>query len=155
MMHDKRHNIQEEIKAAAPTLSELESNPEFNAPEGFFNQMQSAVFAAIESPVVMKPPKQTAPYKWMALAAMLVGAGIYLTLSLNQTTDNTLIGAIDLEQSDNVSELDFYMEIEDDLVYDVYASIENEDIDMESTIDWLMEEGIEYDELTLMQLQEL
>ncbi len=141
------HISEEEIKRDAPLLSKAEKK-EIQEPQGYFDGLSDEVMTKLNAPIHEIPKASSWSHAWKIAAGITLLIGLYFLFKPGTEQLTKGLSANDIEI--NVErDIEYLLEIEDDLFYDVLAEqvdyTEEEEID--ARIEFLLEEGIELDEI--------
>jgi hypothetical protein len=141
------HISADELKREAPLLSKMEKK-EIQEPQGYFEALPDQVLTKLDAPIHEIYKASIWSYVWKVAAGIALLLGLYFLMQpsteLEQSQLSTNTVEINIE-----SDLDYLLEIEDEIFYDVLAehvdySAEEE---LDARIEFLMEEEFELDEI--------
>ena len=147
-MSNKENISDKELKQEAPLLFSLERK-QIEAPEGYFDNLPDKVMASLETPIRQMPKRSSSiGILWKVAAGIALIVGMYFLLSSEEQPLGNELSSQEL-QIDIEQDMEYLLEIEDELLYDLLAeqspSLEEEEID--ERIEFLMEEEVELDEI--------
>ncbi len=146
-MSNKENISDKELEKQAPLLFGLEKK-DCEAPESYFEHLSNDIISKLEAPIHQLPKSVLQNHVWKIAAGIALLLGSYFLL--NPSSQGPMNGLIvDTVQVDLEQDMDYLLEIEDDIIYSVLAEqlpVELEE-ELDPRIEYLMEEEIELEEI--------
>ena len=146
-MSNMDHISAEEMKQDAPLLSQVKKK-EIEEPQGYFDELSDEVLTKLNAPVHEIYKVSTWSYAWKIAAGIFLLVGLFFLFKPSIENPTTLLSSNEIE-IDIDSDLDYLLEIEDDIFYDALAEYEDnsEEEDIDARIEFLLEEDFDLDDI--------
>ncbi len=150
-MSENKHISDKELKDSAPTLFGM-TKTNVEAPKGYFESLADEVMVRIDKddtpviPLTRKNKSNLFLYAAAAGAAVLMGLFIF---NGTNTSDLDPLLSFSRFEVEYEQDLDYLLAIDEDIVMEVYAEM---DTDSDAEIEFLLDEGMDYDDFLNLDL---